>query len=559
MIQVLIDNPILLLFVIVAIGYPLGRIRVAGSGLGVAAVLFAGLAVSALDPRLRLPEIVYSFGLALFVYTLGLSNGPAFFASFRRQGLRDALLIGGALALAAALTVGTRQLLGLDPLLAVGVFAGSLTNTPALASALEYVRHAAPGAGLDERLAAPVVGYSVTYPMGVVGTMLALVVAQRWWRVDYGREAQGLRDQALANQPLRSRSIRVMRRDAAAQTIQQLMEAQRWDVVFGRVKRAGRLTLATGATRLQPGDVITLIGREEELDRATAYLGEASAERLELDRSAVDFRRIFVSDPKVAGHSLRALDLVSQFGAVVTRVRRGDVEFLPRGDTVLELGDRVRVLARRENLGAVSAFLGDSYRALSEIDVLTFSLGLAGGVLVGLVPLPLPGGLTVRLGLGGGPLVVALLLGARERTGPLVWTLPYSANLTLRQLGLILFLAGVGTRAGHEFVTTLAQGGGLALFVAGAAITGATTLAALWAGYRLLGIPLGVVAGMVAGLQTQPAVLSFALERTDNDLPNKGYASVYPLATIGKIVLAQLLLMALGGSGGGPTPPALLP
>jgi putative transport protein len=222
------------------------------------------------------------------------------------------------------------------------------------------------------------------------------------------------------------------------------------------------------------------------------------------------------------------------------------VEFLPHGDTVLEPGDRVRVVARREHLDAVSTFFGNSYRALSEIDILTFSLGLAVGVLLGLVPIPLPGGVTVRLGLAGGPLVVALVLGAVQRTGPLVWALPYNANLTLRQVGLILFLAGVGTRAGHAFVTTLVQGAGPMLFAAGAAVTCATALGTLWVGYHLLRIPLGLLVGMLAGLQTQPAVLGFALERTRNDLPNVGYAAVYPIATIAKILLAQALLITAG-------------
>jgi putative transport protein len=170
---------------------------------------------------------------------------------------------------------------------------------------------------------------------------------------------------------------------------------------------------------------------------------------------------------------------------------------------------------------------------------------LALGLLLGAVPIPLPGGLSFKLGLAGGPLLVALVLGALQRSGPLVWSLPYSANLTLRQLGLILFLAGVGTRAGYAFFMTFAQGAGLAIFAAGALITTFTAWAMLWVGYRVLKIPMGQLAGMLAGLMTQPAVLGFALESSGNDLPNVGYASVYPIATIGKIVLAQLLLAIL--------------
>jgi putative transport protein len=254
---------------------------------------------------------------------------------------------------------------------------------------------------------------------------------------------------------------------------------------------------------------------------------------------------MFVSNTKVAGHRLKELDLPQHFGAVITRLRRGDVEFVPHGDTVLELGDRVRVVTKRENMGAVSAFFGDSYRALSEIDVLTFSFGLALGLILGTVPIPLPGGISIKLGMAGGPLIVALILGAVGRTGTMVWNLPYSANLILRQFGLILFLAGVGTRAGYAFVTTLTQGSGLVIFIAGAVITCITAVIALWFGYRLLKIPLVLLTGMLAGLQTNPAVLSFALEQTGNELPDIGYASVYPTALIAKILLAQVLLTLL--------------
>jgi putative transport protein len=211
---------------------------------------------------------------------------------------------------------------------------------------------------------------------------------------------------------------------------------------------------------------------------------------------------------------------------------------------VLELGDRVRVVARPDQMNAVSRFFGDSYRSLSEVDLLTLNLGFALGLLVGMIPIPLPGA-TIRLGFAGGPLIVALILGALGRTGPLVWSLPYSANLTLRQIGLILFLAGIGTRSGYAFVSTLQGGGGLTLFVAGAAITILMALVTLVLGYRVLHIPMGVLIGMLAGLQTQPALLGFALEQTDNDLPNIGYSAVYPIALITKIVCAQLLLALL--------------
>jgi putative transport protein len=411
---------------------------------------------------------------------------------------------------------------------------------------LEHIRGTAAPGEVEQRLAEAVVGYSVAYPMGVVGVIAALALAQRVWRVDFRREAESQREVPDLTRPLQNRTLRVENAEAAGATVGELIRRHGWDVVFGRRRHAGALELVQGQTRLAPGDLVTVVGTEAELDKVQAGLGPVSEEKLELDRSELDYRRIFVSNPRLAGHRLRDLNLPQQYGAVITRIRRGDVELLPHGDVVLELGDRVRVLTHRQHMPAVTAFFGDSYRALSEIDVLTFSLGLALGLLVGTVPLPLPGGVTLRLGLAGGPLLVALALGAMGRTGPLVWSLPYSANLTLRQVGLILFLAGVGTRSGYDFAATFQQGGGLALFAAGAGLTFGVAALTLWVGYKVLRIPLGLLAGILAGLQTQPAALGFALEQTQNDLPNLGYASVYPLATIAKIVLAQVILSALG-------------
>lgn len=544
MIQLLIDNPLLLLFVVAAIGYPLGQIKIRGINLGVAAVLFAGLAVGALHPDLKLPEIVYTLGLILFVYTVGLSSGPGFFASLQRQGLRYNLLVVGMILLAAAITAIAHFLLQLQPTITAGVFAGSLTNTPALAGVLEYVKGFAPGAGLDQALAEPVIGYSITYPMGVVAMILSIVLMQRLWRIDYAVEAQQVPEFAM-HKRLHTRTVRVTRPEAAGKTIEELFQQHNWGVIFARLRRAGQVMLVRGEMRLQLGDELSVVGPLEELDRVTEYLGEYVDQRLDFDRSEFDYRRMFVSNPELAGRRLRDLNLLRGYGAMVTRVRRGDFELVPRGETVLELGDQVRVLTQRQRLEEVRKVFGDSYRALSEIDVLSFSLGVALGLLVGLVPIPLPGGIVFKLGFAGGPLVVALILGRLGRTGPILWGLPYSANLTLRQVGLVLFLAGIGTRSGHAFVTTLTQGNGALIFLAGVVITSVAALGTLWIGHQVLKIPMGLLTGMLAGLQTQPAVLGFSLEQTRNELPNVGYATVYPMAMIAKILLAQLLLTLL--------------
>jgi putative transport protein len=545
MIVLLIENPLLLLFIVTAIGYPLGQIKIRGTSLGVAAVLFVGLAFGALDPNLKLPEIIYTLGLALFVYSIGLSSGPGFVASFRRAGLRDNGLIAGMIVLGALLAFLAYLIFGLKPTLTAGIFTGSLTNTPALAAVLETIKGAAPQAVREQWLAEPVVGYSVAYPMGVIGMLLTIYVLQRVWKIDYTAEARGLDEYGIATDPLHNRTIQVTQSDVAGQTIEQITRGCNWDVIFGRLKRDGQLSLAHGQTLLNVGDLVSVVGTNDELDKVAGCLGQYSNQRLDFDVSEFEPRRVFVSNPRVAGRRLRELDMQQQFGAIVTRIRRGDVDMLAHGDTVLELGDRVRVVSHRQRMDAVSAFFGDSYRAISEIDVLTFSLGLTLGLLLGILPIPLPGGVTLKLGFAGGPLIMGLLLSALGRTGPIAWSLPYGANLLLRQIGLIFFLAAVGTRAGYAFVNTLTQGGGLVLFIAGTLITCITALATLWVGHKLLKIPMGLLIGMLAGLQTQPAVLGFALEQSGNDLPNIGYAAVYPVAMITKILLAQVIITLL--------------
>ncbi len=549
MLKILIDNPLLLFFVVAAIGYPLGRIRIGGSSLGVAAVLFVGLAVGSLHPGLKLPEIVYMLGLATFVYTIGLASGPAFAASLRRDGMRNNLLAIGMLGFALILTLAAQRLLHLKSTVAAGLFAGSLTSTPALAGVLETIKQMKSGVNLDQLLAEPVMGYSVAYPMGAIGGVLAISLMQKLWKINYADEARNLNIPGTAGEALTRAIIRVTWEGAGLDTITALVRREKWDVVFGRVKRGESFLLPGPDEHLRPEDLVAVVGTASELERVAAALGERCEDEMSreigLEQSGYDYRRIFVSNPQVAGRQLGSLNLYGRFGATVTRVRRGDDDFLPHDDMVLQPGDRVRVLAHRDRMADVTSFFGDSYRAVSEIDILSFSLGLALGLLLGIVPIPLPGGITLKLGFAGGPLIVALILGTLERSGPIVWSLPYSANMTLRQVGLLLLLAGIGTRAGYGFVSTFANEGGLAIFAAGAAITFLTAIATLWVGHRLMKIPMNLLIGMVGGCQTQPAVLAYALEQTGNDLPNIGYASVYPVATIGKILLAQVLLTLL--------------
>lgn len=544
-VEFLIEEPLLLLFIVSGLGYLLGNIKVKGISLGVAAVLFVGLAFGALSPDMHLPPVIVDLGLIIFVYTIGLSSGPGFFASFRRKGLRDNSFVFLMLILAALLTAGFSFALNLKATVAAGMYAGSLTNTPALAGILETIARNAPVDQLETVAAEPVIGYSVAYPMGVIGLLLAVYTMQRVFKIDYKAEAKTLRQYNIVEQDLYTRTVLISNPSAIGVPVSELFRRHEWDVVLSRIRREGELALTTGDTIFNAGDEVTLIGTPEEVDRAVAGLGRPSGEQLELDRSEYDFRRIFVSNHDIAGRSLNELDLPRAYGAIVSRVRRGDIDLLARGDTVLELGDRARVVARRTDMPRITALFGDSYKALSEVNLLTLSFGLALGVLIGLIPIPLPGGVVITLGMAGGPLLVGLVLGAVRRTRGLVWTIPYSANLTLRQIGLSMLLAGIGIRSGYTFLTNFTASGGLQVFFAGALITLTIAFLTLIIGYKVLKVPFGMLTGMLAGLGTQPAALGFGLQQADNELPNLGYALVFPVATITKVIVAQLLLIIL--------------
>ncbi len=546
-IDLLAEQPLLLLFVVAAIGYAIGEIKIKGTGLGVAAVLFVGLAFGALDERLTLPPALISLGLVLFVYMVGLASGPGFFASFSRSGLRDNLMVLGVLIVSALIVTAEHMFFGFKASISAGIFTGALTNTPALAQVTNFIATTAPPDIAKIAATEPVVGYSVSYPMGVIGPMLAVSIMRGLWKINYRQDAERVRDMFPVEQEIYNRTVHVTNASVLNVPLQELAPRKDWGVMFGRIMHGDTVELTTRDTVLHEGDLLSIIGTPENVDAAVRELGISAEQQLDLDRSAYDFRRVFVSNHHLVGKKLSDLDLPEKFGAIVTRVRRGDIELLATDDLVLELGDRVRFVAPRSQVKPISDFFGDSYRSLSEINWLSLGVGIALGLLVGMIPISLPGGIQFKLGEAGGPLIVALILSALRRTGPIVWSLPYSANLTLRQFGLTLLLAGIGIRSGYTFLSTLQNAGGLQILLAGAIVSLATAFLVLLIAYKLLKIPFGLAIGMMAAVHTQPAVQAYAISQAKNDLPNHGYAMAFPMATIAKILLAQLLVVFLPG------------
>ncbi len=528
----LADNPLLLLFLVVGLGAAVGRIRFRGVGLGPAAALFVGLAFSAFDADLaNLPSIVPTFGLVLFVYTIGLATGPAFLDGFRHGGVKVVLGTVVVLVVIAGLVAAVIAVMHLDVGARVGLFAGTQTNTPALQAALE---------ALDADVAAgvvtdPVVGYSIAYPFGV----LAMIVAAQWsLSRDRGRSSAAPATVTRTNAT--SWTVEILRAD-----LPPLGELRHWQgerLAFSRVEHDGEVDLATNETVLVPGDRCTVIGAPAAVAHFTEWAGRRSEHHLALDRNKLDFRRISVSNRSLAGTHLRALDLEGKFGATVTRVRRGDADLVAENDFTLRLGDRLRVVGPVDRMGEVAAMLGDSDRSLGEVDAKGFALGLALGLLIGVIAVPLPGGGQVALGVGGGPLIAGLVLGTVSRTGPITWQVPHAANLTLRQLGILIFLGGVGIRSGATFADAVASATGAKLAIGALVVSGCTALGAALL-IRLVRTDPVTGAGQLSGFQTQPAVLAFASERSNgDDRVEAGYALVFPVAMVVKLVLVQLLI-----------------
>ena len=549
-------NPLLMLFAVVALGYPISKIRVAGASFGIASILFAGIALGAfvmapgLDPALKKDitkemKLVYELGLAVFVYAMGLSISHSFWAAFSREGMKKNAVVFLVMLTSTAFVVVLAKAMGFNARYAAGLLTGSFTNMPALAGVIERVKTMT-GVGPVE-LAQPTVASAIAYPIGVLVPMLIILVSAKVFRVNLREEADGLKDYQAGHQKLEAWTLRVTRPEAESMTKRDLCAAGNLHVVLGRVLRKAELLLPGPDFRLKLEDLVTVVGSPDDLAQVEALVGERSHVELDRDQSALDATRVFVSRWDVVGVPLGKLDIVNRYQAIITRVRRGDLWFVPDGDTVLELGDRVRVTTRRDNIEAIEEFFGDSYKDLSEVSFLTFAMGLAAGLALGQLPIPLGHGIVFKLGFAGGPLAVALILGRFHRIGPLVWNFPYSANHTIRQFGLVLFAAGIGVISGEGFRAIVSQDASVLPLFLGAAflVCFVADSLTMLLGHKLFGIPLNIMFGILAGTHTQPVVLGYANHHTGNDLPNVGFATVYPLATILKIVLAQVLLVLI--------------
>jgi len=326
-------------------------------------------------------------------------------------------------------------------------------------------------------------------------------------------------------------------------SLRDLNKENGWNVIYGRVSNEGEVSLSNWDTKLYVGNDVMVIGSKESIEKVQDWLGEESENIIKHDRREYDVRRIFVSNENMAGRSISSLNLNESYSAIITRIRRGDTEILAKADTILEMGDRIRFVALRKDLKKLAVLFGDSYFKSSQVNLFSFGLGIALGLLLGAITWPLPGGMSFKFGLAGGPLIVGLILGAVRRTGPINWTLPYGANVTLRQMGLIFLLAVIGLQSGNTFLESLGAGSGLQIFIAGSILSIVAAFLSIIIGYKLFKIPFSLLLGFMSN---QPAILDFATDMSNNKVPLIGYSLMFPIALVMKILFAQLLFIVLG-------------
>ncbi|MEO6790340.1 MAG: TrkA C-terminal domain-containing protein [Ornithinibacter sp.] len=521
--HLLADEPLLLLAVLLALGAALGHVKVKEVRLGPAAVLFAALGVSAWAAsyavELEIPEVIGLFGLILFTYTVGVVSGTHFFSSLR-DGWPTMLVVAGALSLVGLLAVGLGRALDIAPGTVAGAYAGALTNTPALAAA--SARAGDP--------ALPTVGYSISYLAGVIVMLAASAWALRRPGADARREE------------IRHVTVRVEVDEPL--TVAALGLEHGHQIAVSRLKREdepGPMIVPAPSEPITSGDLLTIVGPPGLLDDVARRLGHTSSHDIVADRRDLDFRRVTLSSKPLVGRTIAELELEARFGATVSRVRRGDLDLVAHDTFVLAMGDRLRVISPTGRMAEVGTYLGDSDRGMSDINVGGLALGLAGGLALGLVTLPTPGG-GLTIGPAMGTLVVGLVFGRLGRLGPVITSMSHGAAQSLSALGMVTFLAYAGVRAGGTITEALASDAGWRVAVLGLVLTSVGALLLVLGVHVLRRMPWLETAGAIGGAQTQPAILAYVNERTGHDTRvGVAYALVYPVAMITKIVVAQVL------------------
>lgn len=526
-----LQHPVSVFFLIVALGSGLGKIRISNISLGTSGVLFTGLLFGHLG--FELPEAFQSLGIILFVYAVGLQAGPRFFNLFRRAGLTFAKIGIIVVLSGAAAAWGLTTLLGLDPSLGVGLFAGALTSTPGLAAAMDAAGDPAVG-----------VGYGLAYPFGVIGVVLFIQLIPRVLGIDLKSEEIKASEEETRLTRITRRQFRVTNPACVGKTLADLNIRGICKVTITRVKKDDQVMSAAGDRRLEMDDVIMAVGTREELDKLNLVVGEEVSEESMMDSGLVIARDVMVSNREITGKTLRELRLNSRHRIVVSRIFRENLTFTPDADFLVEVGDSMRVIGDREDVEKFVAFAGQEEKRVHETNIAVLAFGISLGVLLANYEFVLPGGIVFRLGLAGGPLFVSLVLAHFGRIGKLNIRTPRGARHFMQQLGLVMFLAGAGISAGGSMAGVV-QESGLQILAAAAVVTVVSCLAGLISARWVFRQNFLTVLGSITGAMTSTPALGAISDLTGRSEPFLAYSAVYPVALILMTICCQVLVYLL--------------
>ncbi len=536
-----------MLALVAVLGLWIGNWKIYGVGLGIGGVLFGGIIVGHFAQTYQIVlngdmlHFIQEFGLILFVYTIGIQVGPGFFSSLRVSGLRLNCFAILMVVVGGLVTAIIHKLFAVPLPIILGVFSGAVTNTPALGAAQQILTDLGSPPQLVSQMG---MGYAMAYPFGICGILLVMWLIRLFFKINIDREAKAFDSSYGQNRELlQTMNVAVRNPNLHGLSVQDVPLLNSDEVVCSRLKRGDLLMVPMPATVIEIGDYLHLVGQRDALEKVRLVVGEEVDVTLSTAGTALQTARVVVTNEAVLGKKIRDLNLKQKYDVVITRLNRAGIELVASNSASLQFGDILNLVGRPEAIEAVSAIVGNAQQKLQQVQMLPVFIGVGLGVLLGSIPLFVPGfPAALRLGLAGGPLVVALILGRIGSIGKLYWFMPPSANLALRELGIVLFLSVVGLKSGGDFINTLVKGDGLAWIGYGAMITGIPLLTVGILARMLVKMNYLTLCGMLAGSMTDPPALAFA-----NGLhPTSGaaalsYAIVYPLAMFLRIMSPQIL------------------
>ncbi len=541
-----IAHSILVMALVISIGLLLGKVKIFGISLGTTWILFFGIFLGHIGLQIN-EEVLHflkEFGLILFIYSIGMQVGPSFFSSFKQGGVTLNMLASGVVLLGVLITYILHLVTGLPIATMVGILSGAVTNTPGLGAAQQTYTDVT--GATDPTIAT---AYAVAYPLGVVGIIMSIVLFKYIFKVNFAKENSTLdNNDASKMTEAHMYSLQVMNPSISGKNIRDVKRLIDKEFVISRVLHAktGVLDVPQTTTILEENDKILVVSNLKNIDVIEAFIGQ----RIDMDRSEWNkldsqlvSRRISITKPAINGRSIGSLKLRNLFGINITRVNRAGVDLIADSRLQLQLGDRVTVVGSEESIAHVEKFLGNSFKRLREPNLISIFIGIALGVFVGSIPFMIPGvPQPVKLGLAGGPLIVAILISKFGPKYKLVTYTTMSANLMLREIGIALFLACVGLGAGENFVETVVNGG-YKWVGYGVIITVVPLLIVGIIGRKVYKLNYFTLMGLIAGSMTDPPALSYANATAGNDMPAVSYATVYPLTMFLRVITAQLLIL----------------